>query len=157
MLYNLRVMVRMINTYTYYLATCLTGLLVFSCTGPPNLLNKSPLQSSIAHFRFATEETIIDTGAHKIRIRANEILKYSRRVRFVVSGTAFAPRDYAFATKPFVLHTPNYPNHHVKNIIEMPAGTNQIDISLTVKKQLRCEIKTIQLSIENLDGNMETL
>ncbi len=147
----------MINAYAYYLTTCLTGLLVFSCTGPPNLLNKSPLQSSIAHFRFATEETIIDTGAHKIRIRANEILKYSRRVRFVVSGTAFAPRDYAFATKPFVLHTPNYPNHHVKNIIEMPAGTNQIDISLTVKKQLRCEIKTIQLSIENLDGNMETL
>ncbi len=155
MLYNLRVMVRMINAYTYYLATCIAGLLLFSCTGPPSI--PSPVQSSIPYFRFATETTIIDTGTHKIRIRANEILKYPRRVRFVVSGTAFAPRDYAFATKPFVLHTPNYPNHHVKNIIEMPAGTNQIDISLTVKKQLRCEIKTIQLSIENLDGNMETL
>ncbi len=147
----------MINAYAYYLTTCIAGLLVFSCTGPPNLLNKSPLQSSIPHFRFVTEETTIDTGTHRIHIRANEILKYPARVRFIVSGTAFAPRDYTFATKPFVLHTPNYPNHHVKNIIEMPAGTNQIDISLTVKKQLRCEIKTIQLSIENLDDNMETL
>ncbi len=151
----IHIMVRMINTYTYYLATCIAGLLVFSCTDPASV--PSPVQSSIPYFRFATETTIIDTGTHTIRIRANEILKYSRRVRFLVSGTAFAPRDYAFATKPFVLHTPNYPNHHVKNIIEMPAGTNQIDISLTVKKQLRCEIKTIQLSIENLDGNMETL
>ncbi len=151
----IHIMVRMINTYTYYLATCIAGLLVFSCTDPASV--SSPVQSSIPYFRFATETTIIDTGTHTIRIRANEILKYSRRVRFLVSGTAFAPRDYAFATNPFVLHTPNYPNHHVKNIIEMPAGTNQIDISLTVKKQLRCEIKTIQLSIENLDGNMETL
>ncbi len=155
MLYKICMMLRVISSYTYYLATCIAGLLVFSCTGPPSI--PSPVQSSIPYFRFATEETTIGTGTHKIRIRANEILKYSKRVRFVVSGTAFAPRDYAFVTKPFVLHTPNYPNHHVKNIIEMSAGTNQIDISLTVKKQLRCEIKTIQLSIENLDGNMETL
>ncbi len=144
---------RMVDSYTYYLTTCIIGLLMFSCVGPLH----PPSQSSAPHFRFATETTTIDTGTHKIRIIADEHLKYPTRVRFIVSGTAFAPHDYAFATKPFVLHTPNYPKHHVKNIIKILAGTNQTDISLTVKKRIRCEIKTIQLNIENLNGNHETL